>query len=150
MKPFFLKALVILCVILLGIQFFRIDKTTPSAQPHNDFIQIYSPPKQIAQTLKKACYDCHSFETEYPWYASISPLSWWIQDHIDHGRSHLNFSTWNDYSVSEARHKLEEIQEEISEDQMPLKSYRLGHPEARLSKEERDELITWINALPES
>lgn len=85
--------------LLLVIQFFRIDKTNPPVNQAKDFIKLSSPPAKVAQLLKDACYDCHSHETKYPWYTNIAPVSWWIKNHIDHGREHLNFSVWADYEA---------------------------------------------------
>jgi len=147
MKTLRSKIVIATVLIFISIQFFQINTRNPDIVPQNDFTNIYSPPQQIQTILRTACYDCHSNETDYPWYASVAPVSWWIKDHIEHARGHLNFSTWNDYSVSEANHALEEITEEVQEKAMPLKSYQIAHSEARLSDEERKLLVEWIRSL---
>jgi hypothetical protein len=133
--------------IFIIIQFFRIDKTNPAINLADDFIEIAKPSEEIAVLLKSACYDCHSNQSEYPWYSNIAPVSWWVKDHINEGRDELNFSKWSTYSVKKKDHKLEEMAEELEEGEMPLKPYPLTHPEARLSDSQKEELINWIKAL---
>lgn len=132
-----------LLLVLLTVQFIPVDRTTEKAEPAMDFLtqQVSAP---AAEMLKAACYDCHSNETEYPFYTSIAPVSWYIQKHINHGREHLNFSIWTSYSAEDREHILEEMIEEIEDNKMPLKSYRLLHGEARLSDGEKEELTNWL------
>lgn len=80
------KILIALAIILVGIQFIRIDKQNPTIVAGNDFIVINDTPEDVATLLKTACYDCHSNETKYPWYTNISPISWFVKHHIDEGR----------------------------------------------------------------
>ena len=130
-------------LILIAVQFIPVDRTTDRAEPSMDFLtQMGTAP--AAEILKAACYDCHSNNTSYPFYASIAPVSWYIQKHINHGREHLNFSIWTSYSAEDREHILEEMIEEIEDNKMPLKSYRLLHGEARLSDGEKEELINWL------
>lgn len=136
-----------LAVVFIILQFFRIDKTVPVVEASGDFMNIHNPPNDIATILKTACYDCHSYKTKYPWYSNIAPVSWWIQEHIDHGREELNFSTWIDYSERRADHKLEEAAELVLNEEMPLPSYLRGHPEARLTAEQRTMLADWFEEL---
>ena len=141
------KVLLGLLAILVVMQFFPIDKTNPPIVTEQDFMNILSPPDNIAQMLKSACYDCHSNHTKYPWYTSVAPVSWWIKGHIDHGRGNLNFSEWGTYSEGKKEHKLEECVEFVSEKRMPLLSYIIGHPEARLSKSQREEMVAWFSGI---
>ena len=129
--------------ILVIMQFFRIDKTNPPVDASKDFIALEQPPQEVVSLLKAACYDCHSHETAYPWYTNIAPVSWWIKDHIDHGRDELNFSEWGDYSRKRKHHKLEEMAEEVEEGHMPMPSYTWGHAEARLSEDQKETLEDW-------
>jgi hypothetical protein len=94
--------------------------------------------------LKNACNDCHSYDTNYPWYSKVAPVSWWIQDHIKEGRSHLNFSIWGSYKPKKAAHKMEECAEEVGEGKMPMNNYTWMHSEAKLSDAQLSELITWF------
>ena len=126
------------------IQFFRIDKTNPDVDQDSTFIAEFEPPQDVTEILKTSCYDCHSNETEYPWYTNVAPISWWIKDHIDHGREELNLSIWSTYSDRRKAHKLEEIIEYVESDEMPLPSYLWAHSEARLSPQQKEVLTGWV------
>jgi hypothetical protein len=130
---------------LVVIQFFRIDKTKPVTNPESDFIYIEKPPADIAQKIKTACYDCHSNETVYPWYANIAPVSWMLQSHIIEAREHINFSEWENFPGGKRGHFKEECAEEITSGEMPLKSYTLIHKDARMDESEIEKLAEWFN-----
>ena len=102
------------------MQFVRIDRTNPEVDATVDLAAIHEMPANVEQIIRKACYDCHSFETEFPWYTNVAPLSWWIGDHIDHGRDELNFSVWGSYSEKRRNHKIEEINELVKEKAIDL------------------------------
>lgn len=133
--------------VLIIMQFFGIDKTNPPVDSTQDLITLTAPPADVADMLKAACYDCHSHESKYPWYANVAPVSWWLAGHIEHGREELNFSTWGAYEADKAAHKAEETAEEVTEKHMPLTPYLITHSEARLSEEQRERLATWFMAL---
>lgn len=141
------KILVILLVLFIIIQFFRIDKTNPPINNGMDFLTIKSTPENIAAKVKASCYDCHSNETKYPWYTNIQPVAWFMKSHIDEGRKHLNFSTFATYEPKRQAHKLYEVVEMIENDEMPLQSYVLGHSEAKLSAEEKQMLIDYFKKI---
>ncbi len=143
-KKIFRYVLIALAVFLIIAQFFPIDKTNPQSDPAADFLMLEQPSQEIATLLKDACYDCHSNQTKYPWYTSVAPLSWWIKGHIDHGREHLNFSTWSDYPAKKASHKLEECFEVVEGKEMPMLTYWLVHPEANLSADQRIALVDFF------
>jgi len=130
-----MKKIILLLIILFGvIQFIPYGKehTNPKvvAEPKWD-----SP--KTKEIFMKACGDCHSNETKYPWYSSIAPISWAMAHHIEEGREHFNVSMWGHQKKNEG----DEAIEEIEEGEMPLKSYLLAHPEARLSDVEKQLLI---------
>ena len=137
----------VLLSALVIIQFFRIDKTNPSYDASNDFISINNPPEDIKMMLKTSCYDCHSYESKYPWYTNVAPISFWVKGHIKNGRKKLNFSDWGTYSDNKADHKLEETVEYVNEGWMPLKSYTWGHSDAKLSDEDRTRLVAYFQSL---
>ena len=143
------KIIIGLAVIFLILQFFGIDKVNPESDPSLDLITITNPDEDVKQILKNACYDCHSNLTRYPWYTNIAPLSWWIKDHIDHGRKELNFSAWGSYSDRRKDHKLDEIVELVTEGEMPLQSYTIAHGEARLSDDQKTALIDYAKKIQE-
>jgi len=143
----FRKILPVLLIIFVLMQFYRIDKTNPPVIKSNDFLVNQNPPEAIALMLKNACYDCHSNETKYPWYTNVMPFSYWIKGHITHGREKLNFSTWKQYLDDDKSHHLKECAEVVRETRMPMTTYLIPHPEARISKEERETLAKWFESV---
>ncbi len=133
-----------LLAVLVVMQFFQIDKTNPEYNAANDFLNSAQPPAGVAETMKNACYDCHSYQTKYPWYTYVQPVGWWVKNHIEEGREHLNLSLWGGYSAKRKNHGLEEMQEMVEEGEMPLNSYTWGHPEARLTGDQRNALISFF------
>lgn len=141
------KAIIALILIVAIIQFFQIEKTEFQKKNKQDFFAQENAPAKVKEIIQNNCYNCHSNQVQYPWYASISPVSWWLQSHIDEGREHLNFSEWRTYSKKKKAHKMEEAIAEVEEDEMPLPSYRLMHAEARLNPQEKAMLIEWFANL---
>jgi hypothetical protein len=134
-------------VTIVIMQFFRIDKTNPEIVLANDFIEINKPDAKTTKLLKSACYDCHSNTTVYPWYSNVAPVSWWVKDHIDEAKSHLNFSEWTSYDKKKQLHKLHECYEEVEHGEMPFESYTWIHSEANLSHEDRAHLEHWFKSF---
>lgn len=132
---------------LIIMQFFQIEKTNPDIDLNQDFLNIHAAPLEISKLFKDACYDCHSHETRYPWYTSVAPISFWIKSHINEGRQHINYSIWNTYSEEKKSHKIEEAIEMIEEKSMPLTSYIIAHPEARISESDRAKMVQWLKEL---
>jgi hypothetical protein len=141
------KILLALAIVFIGIQCYKVDLKLTNNLPSEDLIAMYQPNAKITSILKTACYDCHSNNTQFPWYNTISPVQWWLADHINHGKKHLNFSAWGTYSNEKANHKLEECFEELEKENMPLNSYTWTHSEARLSETQRSSLINWFSEL---
>ena len=138
------KVFYVLLLALILIQFFQTDKTNPPVNNGVDFINIKKTPEPIANLIKTSCYDCHSNETKYPWYSNLQPIGWFLKDHFEEGRKHLNFSTFATYTPKKQAHKLEEAYEQIENKEMPLDSYIVGHKEANLSIEDRKVLIDYF------
>jgi hypothetical protein len=107
-------------------------------------------PDSVQQLLKNACYDCHSHESKYPWYAYVAPVSWLVVRDISTGREHLNFSAWESYSKMDKAKLLGEIGEEVEEGNMPMPIYILMHPEAKLTMKQRELLVNWTDKFAES
>ena len=133
--------------VLVIIQFFQIDKIQPEVNPSLDFISLEQPPQEVENLLRSACYYCHSYESEYPWYTNIQPVAWLIDHHIDHSQEYLNFSEWGNYSLSRADHKAEEVIEYTENREMPLWSYRLMHKEAQLTDDQRQVIMDYFTDL---
>lgn len=141
------KILIVLLVVFVIMQFFRITSTNAPVVVANDFISLTNPTSEVKTLLKSACYDCHSNQTRYPWYSEVAPVSWWLQDHVDEGKEHLNFSIWGTYSAKRSDHKLEECAEEVEEGEMPLDSYTWSHGDAKLTAEQRKLLEGFFKSL---
>jgi hypothetical protein len=144
----FKKVMWILGGMFVLAQFVRPGRETPAVDPALDFQRVANPPAEVQTILKNACYDCHSYETRYPWYAQIAPVSWFLADHINEGRDHLNFSTFGQLAAGDRAEALGEAAETIQEGEMPLPSYTwLGlHPEAKLSQDQQNLLLGWLQA----
>lgn len=139
------KIAVVLLVVLVGMQFYRPEKN----QAVGDYVAAFEsetqPPVEVKNILKTACYDCHSANTEYPWYNNIAPVSYWLADHVNEGKEHLNFSDWENYTVKKKDHKLEELIEEVKEGKMPLNEYTWTHADAKLTQEQIAALVSWAD-----
>lgn len=136
----------LLLLVAIAIQFVPVNRTNPAVDPNQDYLKVSAAPAEVARLLKASCYDCHSNESKYPWYAYVAPVSFLTQNHIQEGRSKVNFSTWGTSSAHDQSEALEEIPETIAEGEMPLWDYNLMHPEARLSEAEKQTLIDWFNS----
>ena len=141
------KILLALLVLLIAIQFIRPEKNTAEGISENDISTKYPMPENVKEIVSKACNDCHSNHTNYPWYANFQPIAWLLADHIKDGRRHFDFSEFAAYEPWKAHHKLEELAEEVEKGEMPLEGYTVMHAEAELSKEEKETLISWANEL---
>lgn len=142
------KILIGLLIILIVIQFFRPSKNDGTGIATNDISTVYPDmPQEVQLLLKQKCYDCHSHSTKYPWYAAIQPVAWWLNDHINDGKKHLNFSEFKTYGTEKATRKLEEVVEEVAAGEMPLKSYTLIHSDAVVTTEELSLLRNWVTSL---
>jgi hypothetical protein len=139
--------LLALLVFLILAQFKRVDNENPPITEGQDFLVMNQTDPAMAQLIRGACYDCHSHETDHPWYTEVAPISWWIKGHIDHGRESLNFSTWGNYKAKKQKHKLEECASRTEATEMPLLTYIILHSEARISKEERADMVQYFSDL---
>ena len=101
----------------------------------------------MQDVLKKSCYDCHSYNTKYPWYNNIQPVAWWLQTHVNEGKHDLNFNEFATYAPKKQYHKLKDIIDSQNDGWMPLDSYLWIHKDAILTKDQRDELIKWADSL---
>lgn len=132
-------------ILFLVMQFFRPAQSNPETTRGQDILSLYPADEDVVSVLKSACYDCHSHETTWPWYSQINPVGWVVSNHVMEGRDELNFSDFAGYSAKKADHKLEESMEYIKKGEMPLKGYVFLHPEARLSEEQKNVLLAWLD-----
>ncbi len=135
-----------LLALLTIIQFIKIEKNESNDLSYT-ISKSYTISNELNQLLKVSCYDCHSNNTNYPWYSKIQPVAWWIDHHVQDGKKHLNFSEFTKNRVAIQNHKFEEIIEMVEDKEMPLPSYTfLGlHPEANLTNKQRELVINWAN-----
>lgn len=138
------KILIALLIVLVIIQFFRPVKNLSDDKTY-DITTKYNVPDSVAILLKVACNDCHSNRTEYPWYAEVQPIAWWLNHHVTDGKRHLNYSRFTARRVAVQNHKFEETVEMIEENEMPLDSYTwFGlHHGADLTEAQKQLLIRW-------
>ncbi len=139
------KLIIIIGSLFLILQLFPISRNQ-SKEYSKDISTIEKITPDVKNILQSSCYDCHSNNSIYPIYASIQPIAWWLQHHIDEGKEELNFSEFAGYSPRRRFHKLEEIKEQIVENEMPLYSYTIVHTQAKLSEQQKSILINWVNS----
>jgi hypothetical protein len=127
---------------LVIAQFFQPARTNPVSDPTSSFEAVARPPAEVISTLKRACRDCHSNETVWPWYSKVVPVSWLVAQDVQEGRTHLNFSEWGRFGPEMARSRLREVCEQARGGEMPLWYYLPLHPAAKLSQTEVSTLCT--------
>ena len=130
-----------LAITLVVIQFIPVDRTNPPVETE------VRATVEVRQVLRRACYDCHSNETIWPWYSRIAPVSWLVARDVREGREELNFSTWNRPTTKERIKALHESQETVEEGEMPLWFDIPTHPQARLSVQDRSVLRAWLLSM---
>jgi len=136
-----------LLAALIIIQFFRPERNRKEGDAVNHINKVYSTPEDVTVILKKACYDCHSNNTRYPWYANIQPAAWWMNDHIIEGKREINFDEYSSRPLRFQYKKMDELIEQIKENEMPLQSYTWIHKDAILTEVEKNTLINWANSI---
>lgn len=142
--------LLLIGLIFLAIQFIRPDRNQNGQVWSADIANSVIISDNVQTILRNACYDCHSFNTNYPWYSNVQPIGWLLADHIKHARIELNFSEFGNYSVRRQISKLNGIGNSIRNDIMPLPSYKLTHRKARLSEAEKSLIIRWAQNTEDS
>ena len=133
-------SLVAAILTLVLIQLAPVERTNPPVEKE------ITAPDNVKAILRKACYDCHSNLTVWPWYSSIAPVSWLLVSDVTDGREEMNFTTWNRYTSKKQAAKRKKVWEEVKDGDMPPMTYRLMHPEARLSDGEKEQLRIWSTA----
>lgn len=126
---------------LVLIQFIPVAQNNQGYESVLAFEEETNVSPELAAIFKANCYDCHSNQTQYPWYSKVAPVNFWLDEHIKDGQKHFNLSLWPEYSVKRKDHKLEELIEEVEEAEMPLPSYTWVH--GSLTDAERQALIDW-------
>lgn len=145
-----LKWILLAALAVFGLlQLTNVAHTAPVVTPGHDLLSTNAPPAEISGMLRSACYDCHSYETHWPWYGHIAPVSWWLDSHVRDAREHLNFSEWPHDDAQRAAKKWRHIADTVRDGDMPLPSYLKLHKAARLTDEQRKSLADWADAEAE-
>ena len=144
------KALFAILVLFIGIQFYQPARNKSGQVLPTDISNTYSIPENVNVLFKNACYDCHSNNTNYPWYSNIQPIGWLLAKDVKEGKAKLNFSELGSFSPRRQTSKLEIIENSIKDGIMPLSKYTLLHKNARLTKEDKELLIDWIEKTKDS
>ena len=144
------KIVLVLVIVFIAIQFIQPAHNKSGQVSPADFTKLYHVPSNVEGFLKTACYDCHSNNTNYPWYSNIQPMAWMMKRHINNGKEKLNFSEFGSYSSRRQISKLKGIANQIKEDAMPIASYKMMHSKANLAKEEKSIIIDWMNKTADS
>jgi len=150
MKKIFKRILIALLIIFIAIQFIRPAKNRSEAISANDISTKYPVPDSLQAILKVACYDCHSNNTRYPWYAEIQPVAWWLNNHIKDGKRGLNFSEFTSYRIKKQFHRLDDINKLVKKNEMPLSSYTLIHTDAKLTEGQKLAIAAWATSIRDS
>lgn len=144
------KILLAFLLIFIMIQFIQPARNKNGQVLPTDISKVLIVPGNIQSVLKTSCYDCHSNNTNYPWYSFIQPGAWWMASHIQDGKADLNFSEFGSYSKRKQQNKLRAIASSIKDGTMPIKSYTLMHTNAKLSPKEKDLIIDWATKTRDS
>ena len=141
-------------LLLIGVglfvvaQFFGPAKTNPAIDQSQALESHVQVDPKVAAILDRSCKDCHSNKTQWPWYSNVAPVSWFVIDHVDHGRTHLNFSEWGTYDADQQKNLLRDICIEVKQGSMPLSSYTPLHPGSRLTGEDVATICEWTQKPP--
>ncbi|MBO6829375.1 heme-binding domain-containing protein [Allomuricauda sp. ARW1Y1] len=137
-------------IAFVVIQFFPVDYNQSEIVPQTDFMLVNKVPATVEQSLRVSCYDCHSNNTNYPWYSKIQPSAWYLEHHIKEGKAELNFNEWDDLSDRRKTSKLRSIISQIEDGEMPLDSYTLIHWNAKLDTVAKTQIIEYLQRLKDN
>lgn len=137
----------IILIIFIAIQFFDVNPNKTAETSENAIEKKYSVPQNVRQILNTSCYDCHSNNTVYPWYSKVQPVKWWLANHINDGKRHLNFDEFGTYPNDKKLKKLDEVAETVNANEMPLSSYTVIHTNAKLSAEQKSIIQVWVKSM---
>ncbi|MDO9595620.1 MAG: heme-binding domain-containing protein [Lutibacter sp.] len=140
------KVFLIILALFILIQFIKIEKND-SKNEMNALSTVMEIPVEVNRIIQTSCADCHSNSTNYPWYNKIAPASWFLANHVNDGKEHLNFSEWTTYNKDQKQYIIKNLKEVLNEREMPLKSYVLVHKELGLSENQYQILYDWVNTI---
>jgi hypothetical protein len=143
------KIVLVLAAAFVILQFVRPEKNVGSPSTQN-IAQHFSVPTGVQTVLQRSCYNCHSNNTVYPWYAEVQPAGWFLAKHIRDGKRGLNFDEYATYRLMKQYRRFQDIIDQVQNDEMPLPSYLIIHRDAKLNSSQKDELIQWCTAMRDS
>jgi hypothetical protein len=143
----FKKIMLVLLAALVVIQFIHPKKNTAKGPQSNYIGNNYAVAEDVKTILAKACYDCHSNNTRYPWYATLQPVDWWMNKHVTEGKKEINFDEYTNRPARYQYRKMEEVIKQVKEGEMPLNSYTWTHKDARLTSIEKEKLTGWAQSV---
>ncbi len=149
MKKWLKRVVVVWVVVLVAVQFLPTPRNAGEIHGAGHVAKFVSVPSAVEAILVKACYDCHSNGTRYPWYSRVQPVAWWMGGHVEDGKRHLNFSEFGGYEAKRRKTKLELGYDEVDQGHMPLPSYTWAHRDAVLSAAEKKLFLEWLEAAIE-
>ncbi len=141
------KILLFLLAALVVIQFIHPKPNKAKGDQPNYIGKTFQVPDDVKSILSKACLDCHSNNTRYPWYSNIQPVDWWMNGHIKKGKKGMNLDEYTNRNLRYQYHKMEDVLEQLKEGDMPLNSYTWIHKDAILSQAEKNSLKNWANSV---
>jgi hypothetical protein len=146
----FKKILLILFIVFIAIQFIQPARNRSGQILSTDITKVVSFPENVRIIFRNACYDCHSNNTNYPWYSYVQPVGWILNNHVNDGKKELNFSEFGSYATRRQLSKLKSIGDQIKDNEMPLYLYTIMHKKATLSKEAKSIIINWTQKASDS
>jgi hypothetical protein len=144
MKKWIVRAGVVFAAAVAAIQFVPVERVNPPVESD------IAAPDEVKKILRRSCYDCHSNETRWPWYARVAPVSWLISSDVSEGRREVNFSVWSQFTGARRARKFKEIVEQVEGNKMPQWYYVLLHPDAKLEARDKDILLNWAKQALQS
>ena len=144
------KIVFALLIGFVAIQFIQPARNKTDKVMPTDIQRLYGVPDSVVNVLQTSCYDCHSNNTNYPWYSFIQPAAWFMASHIKEGKTNLNFSEFGAYSNRKQQGKLQAIINSINDNTMPINAYIMLHKNAKLSAVNKTLLLDWITKTKDS
>jgi hypothetical protein len=140
------RVILIVAVLLVAIQLYRPAKTNPPVEASKTLQANSQMPPDVAQAINRSCSDCHTYNTTWPKYSYVAPISWIVTDDVTEGRRHVNFSEWGTYSAERLQTKLGDICNEVKDGGMPLRQYTWMHAGTALSQSQRESVCAWTKS----
>jgi hypothetical protein len=139
-----MRAGVVFAAALAAVQLVPVERANPPVESD------IAAPDDVKEILRRSCYDCHSNETRWPWYAQVAPVSWLISSDVSEGRREVNFSVWNQFTGARRARKFKEIVEQVEGNMMPQWYYVLIHSQAKLAPRDKEVLLNWAKQALQS